>query len=57
MRDEQSAKLPVGGGTAPALPGTVHSRSAVTASLGGATASSAKAPATILDGASFKRKP
>jgi hypothetical protein len=52
----QPAKLPVIGGTDPALPGAVHSHSNVPAHVGGLMASSAKNSTASLDGASMKRK-
>jgi hypothetical protein len=54
---EEPARLPIGSGTAPALPGVVHGRSTGAATLGGIMASSAKNSAGVIDGAVLKRKP
>jgi hypothetical protein len=54
---EQLARLATGRGATAPLPGGVRGRSATTAVIGGAAASSGKHSAAALDGAGIKRKP
>jgi hypothetical protein len=54
---EPPARLPVGSGTTAPRPGVVRSRSATVAVIGGATASTARHPAAVVDGTAIMRKP